>query len=107
MLHFRCDGLPKATSYSNNWGSLEGNEASFRFILGILAVATYQSTFLDLSRRLLALNNQRHLRAVDKMVPLFRDIPGAVENTVELSSRLDFQLSEFDPQPARNMLVAC
>ena len=52
-------------------------------------------TRLDRAGRLLALNNQRHLRAADKMVPLFRDIPGAVENTVELSSRLGFQLSDL------------
>ena len=52
-------------------------------------------TRLDRAGRLLALNNQRHLRAADKMVPLFRSIPGAVENTVELSSRLGFQLSDL------------
>ena len=52
-------------------------------------------TRLDQAGRLLALNNQRHLRAADKMVPLFRDIQGAVENTVELSSRLGFQLSDL------------
>jgi error-prone DNA polymerase len=52
-------------------------------------------TRLDRAGRLLALNNQRHLRAADKMVPLFRDILGAVENTVELSSRLGFQLSDL------------
>jgi len=52
-------------------------------------------TRLDRAGRLLALNNQRHMRAADKMVPLFRDIPGAVENTVELSSRLGFQLSDL------------
>ena len=52
-------------------------------------------TRLDRAGRLLALNNQRHLRAADKMVALFRNIPGAVENTVELSSRLGFQLSDL------------
>jgi error-prone DNA polymerase len=52
-------------------------------------------TRLDRAGRLLAINNQRHLRAADKMVPLFRDIPGAIENTVELSSRLGFQLSDL------------
>ncbi|MGF7183113.1 DNA polymerase III subunit alpha [Tunturiibacter psychrotolerans] len=52
-------------------------------------------TQLDRAGRLLALNNQRHLRAADKMAPLFRDIPGAVENTIELSSRLGFQLSDL------------
>jgi error-prone DNA polymerase len=29
------------------------------------------------------------------MDALFRDVPGAVENTVELSSRLEFQLSDL------------
>lgn len=52
-------------------------------------------TRLDKAGRLLALNNQRHLRPAEKMVALFRDVPGAVENTVELSSRLGFQLSDL------------
>jgi error-prone DNA polymerase len=50
-------------------------------------------TRLDDAGKLLALNNQRHLRPADRMVALFRDVPGAVENTVELSARLNFQLS--------------
>lgn len=50
---------------------------------------------LDHAGRLLALNNQRHLRPADKMVRLFGDVPGAIENTVELSSRLSFQLSDL------------
>ena len=37
---------------------------------------------------LLALNNQRHLRPAHEMAALFRDIPDAIANTVELSSRL-------------------
>src|SRR5580692_10136571 len=60
-----------------------------------LFTAIRNHTRLDHAGRLLALNNQRHLRAADKMVPLFRDVPGAVENTVELSSRLSFQLSDL------------
>ena len=50
---------------------------------------------LDDAGRLLALNNQRHLRAAARMAALFRDVPGAVENTAELSSRLQFQLSDL------------
>jgi error-prone DNA polymerase len=52
-------------------------------------------TDLDNAGRLLCLNNQRHLRSVQEMATLFRDIPGAVENTVELSSRLTFELDDL------------
>ena len=50
---------------------------------------------LDQAGRLLAINNQRHLRTAREMAMLFRDVPGAVENTVNLSSRLEFQLSDL------------
>ncbi|MFC5862389.1 DNA polymerase III subunit alpha [Acidicapsa dinghuensis] len=50
---------------------------------------------LDQAGRLLAINNLRHLRTVREMVALFRDVPGAIENTVELSSRLGFQLNDL------------
>ena len=43
---------------------------------------------LDQAGRLLALNSQRHLRRAREMAALFRDVPGAIENTVDLSSRL-------------------
>ncbi len=50
---------------------------------------------LDQAGRLLALNSQRHLRSAKEMVALFHDIPGAVGNTVHLSSRLGFELSDL------------
>src|ERR1700761_7356719 len=50
---------------------------------------------LDRAGRLLAINNQRHLRPAQEMVDLFQDVPGAVENTVELSSRLQFELTDL------------
>ena len=50
---------------------------------------------LDQAGRLLALNNRRHLRTADEMAGLFRDVPGAIENTVELASRLTFELSDL------------
>jgi len=50
---------------------------------------------LDQAGRLLALNGQRHLRPAREMAALFRDIPGAIENTVDLSSRLQFELSDL------------
>src|ERR1700761_1455422 len=60
-----------------------------------LFTAIRNHTRLDDAGRLLALNNQRHLRSAARMAAIFRDIPGAVENTIELSSRLDFQLSDL------------
>ncbi len=52
-------------------------------------------TELDKAGRLLALNNQRYLRSAREMAALFRDIPSAIENTAELSSRLQFQLADL------------
>jgi error-prone DNA polymerase len=61
---------------------------------------------LDQAGRLLAINSQRHIRSAQEMAVLFRDIPGAVENTVHLSSRLSFELSdlgyEFPRYPVPN-----
>ena len=50
---------------------------------------------LDQAGRLLALNNLRHLRAAGEMAALFRDVPEAVGNTIELSSRLPFELNDL------------
>ena len=50
---------------------------------------------LDQAGRLLAINRQRHIRNAKEMAALFRDVPGAVENTVHLSSRLGFELSDL------------
>ncbi len=50
---------------------------------------------LDQAGRLLALNSQRHLRPAREMSALFRDIPGAIENTAYLSSRLKFELNDL------------
>jgi error-prone DNA polymerase len=40
-------------------------------------------------------SNQRHLRPAHEMATLFRDIPDAIANTVELSSRLSFELNDL------------
>jgi error-prone DNA polymerase len=50
---------------------------------------------LDQAGRLLAMNSQRHLRPAREMAALFRDVPGAMENTIDLSSRLTFELSDL------------
>src|SRR5581483_8748661 len=52
-------------------------------------------TELDGAGRLLSLNSQRYLRSVKEMAYLFRDIRGAVDTTVDLSSRLQFDLANL------------
>ena len=41
------------------------------------------------------MNSERHLRTAREMTALFRDVPGAIDNTIELSSRLAFELSDL------------
>lgn len=60
-----------------------------------LFTAIHHHTELDRAGRLLALNDQRHLRPAYEMAALFRDVPEAVENTCDLSSRLRFELNDL------------
>jgi error-prone DNA polymerase len=68
-----------------------------------LFTAIRHHTELDQAGRLLALNSQRYVRPAHDMAALFRDVPHATDNTVELSSRLTFELNdlgyEFPPYP--------
>ena len=50
---------------------------------------------LDQAGRLLAINSLRHIRTAREMATLFRDVPGAIDNTLSLSSRLGFQLNDL------------
>jgi error-prone DNA polymerase len=50
---------------------------------------------LDTAGRLLAKNSQRYVRNAEEMTALFQDLPEAVANTVELSSRLEFTLEKL------------
>ncbi|MGC2638803.1 MAG: error-prone DNA polymerase, partial [Acidobacteriaceae bacterium] len=50
---------------------------------------------LDHAGRLLASNSQRALRSAPEMAALFRDIPDAIANTLEISQRLPFQLADL------------
>lgn len=50
---------------------------------------------LDQAGRLLAINNRRYLRSAQEMSALFSDVAGAVENTVDISSRLRFELDDL------------
>ncbi len=45
--------------------------------------------------RLLARNCERHLKSPEEMSQLFADLPEAIANTVDLSARLQFKLSDL------------
>src|SRR5689334_19820577 len=45
--------------------------------------------------RLLARNSERHLKSAKEMEELFADLPDAISNTGELSSRLEFKLTDL------------
>src|SRR5262245_18803145 len=50
---------------------------------------------LETAGRLLEINTERHLRPAKEMEQLFSDLPEAIANTVELSSRLNFTLADL------------
>ena len=50
---------------------------------------------LDTAGRLLAQHSQRYVRSAEEMTKLFADLPEALANTVELSSRLEFSLEKL------------
>jgi len=53
---------------------------------------------LDTAGRLLEQNSERHLKTPHEMARLFADLPEAIANTVELSSRLEFTLADLGYQ---------
>jgi error-prone DNA polymerase len=50
---------------------------------------------LDAAGRLLARNSERYLKSPDETARLFADLPEAIANTSELSSRLQFTLNDL------------
>jgi error-prone DNA polymerase len=50
---------------------------------------------LNTAGRLLVRNSERHLKSAKEMAQLFADIPEAIANTGELSSRLEFTLQDL------------
>jgi error-prone DNA polymerase len=96
------------------------NQAAFRIAqrLGLPVLATngvryateYERELLDVftairhhtdlehAGRLLTLNAQRHLRNAKEMTARFHDIPRAIANTIALSERLEFALSDLGYQ---------
>jgi error-prone DNA polymerase len=52
-------------------------------------------TDLDRAGRLLSVNSHRYVRPAHEMAALFKDIPRAIANTADLSTRLVFELSDL------------
>src|SRR5258706_1063624 len=50
---------------------------------------------LDGAGRLLTHNSERHVRSAKEMTRLFADLPAAIANTFELSTRIDFSLEKL------------
>src|SRR5271165_2442230 len=50
---------------------------------------------LDTAGRLLACNSERYIKTPQQMLQLFADLPAAIANTLELSSRLIFTLNDL------------
>ena len=67
---------------------------------------------LDTAGRLLASNSERHLKTSSEMTRLFADLPHAIANTFELSSRLEFTLADLGyefpqyPVPAGETMIS-
>jgi error-prone DNA polymerase len=53
---------------------------------------------LDTAGRLLARNSERYIKTPQEMLRLFADLPEAIANTLELSSRLEFTLNDLGYQ---------
>ena len=53
---------------------------------------------LDTAGRLLACNSERYIKSPQQMLQLFADLPAAIANTLELSSRLKFTLNDLGYQ---------
>ncbi len=73
-----------------------------RELFDVLTCVHHHTTIAE-AGRLLARNAERHLKHPREMTRLFADLPEAVSNTVELSSRLAFTLANlgyrFPPYP--------
>jgi error-prone DNA polymerase len=62
-----------------------------RQVADVFAALRHHRT-LETAGRLLTSNAERHLKAPQEMAQLFSDLPEAIANTLELSSRLEFTL---------------
>jgi len=65
-----------------------------RELLDVLTCVRHHCS-LETAGRLLESNAERHFRSADEMARLFADLPEAIVNTAELSTRLGFTLADL------------
>ena len=65
-----------------------------REVMDVLSTIRHRCT-LETAGRLLALNSERYLRSPREMQKLFRDLPEAIGNTMELSARLSYEMRDL------------
>ncbi len=82
-------GLPLLATNGAAFGEREG-----RLLLDAFTCLRHHVT-LDDAGTLLERNSERYLKSAEEMKALFRDLPEAVENSVRLADRLEFQLGDL------------
>jgi error-prone DNA polymerase len=65
-----------------------------RELLDVFTCVRNHVTLAD-AGRLLERNSERHVKTPDEMARLFADVPDAIANTLEISSRLQFTLADL------------
>jgi len=65
-----------------------------REVMDVLSTIRHHCT-LETAGRLLALNSERYLRSPREMQELFKDLPEAIVNTMELSARLSYRMRDL------------
>jgi error-prone DNA polymerase len=65
-----------------------------REVLDVLTSIRHHCT-LETAGRLLSTNAESYLRSAREMRQLFRDLPEAIDNTLELSARLTYEMSDL------------
>ena len=85
----RSLGLPVVATNGVSY-ALPGRRA----ILDVFTCIRHHRT-LETAGRLLERNSERYLRPPEEMARLFADLPEAIANTMELSSRLEFTLNDL------------
>jgi error-prone DNA polymerase len=78
-----------------------GAQAAFETVKRLTEIFGPSNVYVELHRtlstagRLLARNSERYLKSAPEMQQLFADLPEAISNTLELSSRLEFTLNDL------------
>ena len=85
----RAFNLPLLATNGANYATPKARELADAFT----AIRNHKT--LSTAGRLLARNSERHLKSPEEMQQLFADLPEAIANTTELSSRLEFTLNDL------------